>query len=142
MSNFDDKAVRAAEQGARPIFVQIFECNSSYCFKTSPLFVQERGYFVLVLSLLALNYLLDLCWQEIILSKEESPDYCWRFIYMKVLQKAVKKIARGFPQLLSTATVEDKDFEKIFRFLSVAWPSVANSNLFHNIHPHNDVGNY
>ena len=110
MSNFDDKAVRAAEQGVR-ILVQIFMCNSSYCFRISPFLLRSgKGYFVLVLSLLALNYLLDICWQEIILSKEESPDYCWRFIYMKVLQKAVKKIAQGFPQLLSTASVEEKRF--------------------------------
>ena len=32
---------------------------------------------------------------------EERADYCQHFIYMKVLQKAVKKIACGFPQLLS-----------------------------------------
>ena len=31
---------------------------------------------------------------------EERADYCQHFIYMKVLQKAVKKIACGFPQLL------------------------------------------
>ena len=39
---------------------------------------------------------------------EERPDYCQHFIYMKVLQKAVKKIAWGFPQLLLTTAWRGK----------------------------------
>ena len=40
---------------------------------------------------------------------EEGADYCQHFIYMKVLQKAVKKIAWGFPQLLPRTRREKKN---------------------------------
>ena len=56
---------------------------------------------------------------------EEGADYCQHFIYMKVLQKAVKKIAWGFPQLLTT-TGREKNIKLILDkenwLWKIVWP--------------------
>ena len=51
---------------------------------------------------------------------EEKPDYCQHFIYMKVLQKAVKKIAWGFPQVLPH-NWERKKHKLIFPPKTIFW---------------------
>ena len=145
MSNFDDKAARAAEQGVR-ILVQIFKCNSSYCFWSSPFLLRTgKGYFVLGLSLLALELLVKhLLTGNYSFKRRESWLLLAFHLYEGTTESRKENCSGVSPIALHRHTQwKTKDFEKeIFRLLSLVQPSVANSNLFHNIHPSNDVGSY